>query len=410
VRATAASAAPVDERLVDRVLGAAEGAYDEVNGGFGSAPKFPQTEALVFLAEQARRRTEPRLLEMARHTLERMAGGGTYDHVEGGFFRYSTTADWSVPHFEKMLEDHAGLLQALCRTGQGAILDDAVRYLETVLRDPETGLFAGSQDADETYYGQDARGRAALTPPYVDRRLYASWNCQLALAFLEIDGWLERPALAGQAERLLTSLFERLATQDGGLLHAPGVAGQLGDQVAGLRAATAAYGAGLGEPWRNRALDLVHHLETAYGDPDLGGYFDRVEADPLGRLGQRLKPLAENSLAALGLLELDALLGEPESTLREQAERALRSVAGLAPQLGLQAAVFARALDRLAGPPVKVTTGTPDLIRHALDAYPYAMIERREQEAAVLCAGTRCLAPELDGQRLQASIRRLVDG
>src|SRR5207248_4258727 len=102
----AASSGTLEPGLVDRVLGAVEGAYDAVHGGFGSAPKFPQTDAIALLAEQSALRGEPDLMEMARHTLARMAGGGTYDHVEGGFFRYSTTADWSVPHFEKMLEDH----------------------------------------------------------------------------------------------------------------------------------------------------------------------------------------------------------------------------------------------------------------------------------------------------------------
>ena len=84
-----------------------------------------------------------------------------YDHVEGGFFRYSTTQDWSVPHFEKMLEDHAGLLSALALAGEGEILDSATAYLDGVLRDPATGLYAGSQDADERYYTRRRRPRRA---------------------------------------------------------------------------------------------------------------------------------------------------------------------------------------------------------------------------------------------------------
>src|SRR3979411_2920562 len=99
---------------------------------------------------------------MAVHPLEKMAGGGTYDHVEGGFFRYSTTQDWSVPHFDKMLEDHAGLISALALSGEGEILDSATAYLDRVLRDPGTGLYGGSQDADEEYYARDAEGRRQL--------------------------------------------------------------------------------------------------------------------------------------------------------------------------------------------------------------------------------------------------------
>src|SRR5919201_3182945 len=119
----AAQAGALSPSLVDTVVNAAVAAYDETYGGFGSSPKFPQAEALALLTEQATVREKPELLRMARFTLEQMAGGGTYDQVAGGFFRYSTTPDWSVPHFEKMLEDHGLLVTALALTGQTEILD-----------------------------------------------------------------------------------------------------------------------------------------------------------------------------------------------------------------------------------------------------------------------------------------------
>ena len=147
----ARSAGLLSPALVDSVLEAVRASYDEAYGGFGPAPKFPQTEALLLLLEQAQIRDDEALRRMAVHTLERMAGGGTYDHVEGGFFRYSTTQDWSVPHFEKMLEDHAGLVSAAAMAGMTDALDSATGYLDRTLRDPSTGLYAGSQDADEHY-------------------------------------------------------------------------------------------------------------------------------------------------------------------------------------------------------------------------------------------------------------------
>ena len=83
--ATAArSAGELDNGLVDTVLDAVKNAYDPAYGGFGNAPKFPQTDALLLLLEQAQIRSDPELRRMAVHTLEQMAGGGTYDHVEGG--------------------------------------------------------------------------------------------------------------------------------------------------------------------------------------------------------------------------------------------------------------------------------------------------------------------------------------
>ena len=408
----AASAGPLNPGQVDRLLGAVETAYDPEHGGFGSAPKFPQTDAIALLAEQSALRGEPRLMEMARHTLARMAGGGTYDHVEGGFFRYSTTPDWSVPHFEKMLEDHGGLVYALALTGQADILDDAARYLDTVLRDPETGLYAGSQDADEEYYAQDGEGRHDRTPPYVDRRVYTAWNCGLAIAYLEADTRLGRPRLRDHAAALLERLFAELGTPDGGLRHTRDgdAGGQLGDQVWGLWAATRAAAAGLGSAWRERALALAAHLEAAYADGELGGYFDHAGGDRLGRLDERIKPLAENSVAALALAELDALLGDPALDLRVRARRALESVAALPRRYGTMAAVFARALDRVLREPVKVTTLDPGLPRGLIDAYPYAVIERAGDERAVLCVGTTCLPPTRDADELSRSLAAATRG
>jgi uncharacterized protein len=403
--AVAASAGSLEAGLVDRVLGSVETAYDPAHGGFGSAPKFPQPHAIALLAEQAVLRGEAALMEMARNTLAMMAGGGTYDHAEGGFFRYSTTPDWSVPHFEKMLEDHGGLLSALALTGQAEILDDAARYLDTVLRDPETGLYAGSQDADEEYYKLDADGRRDRVAPYVDRRVYAAWNCELAVAYLQADLHLGRPLLRERAAAALGRLFAGFAQPDGGLRHtADGDGGQLGDQVWGLRAATAAAAAGLDGPWRERALALARHLEEAYADAELGGYFDHAGGDRLGRLEERLKPLGENSVAAMGLSELDALLGDPALGLRDRARRALESVAALPRRYGIMAAVFARALDRVVREPVKLTTLDPELPRAVLAAYPYAVIERSGDERAVLCMGTVCLAPTRSASELTEAL------
>ncbi|MBJ7602438.1 MAG: thioredoxin domain-containing protein [Candidatus Dormibacteraeota bacterium] len=376
-QAAAISAGKLQPGLVDRILGNVEQAYDAEYGGFGDAPKFPQTDALALLAEQSLLRGEPGLLEMARHTLAQMAGGGTYDHVEGGFFRYSTTRDWSVPHFEKMLEDHAGLLSALALTGQAEILDDAVRYLETVLRDEQTGLYAGSQDADEDYYARDEAGRQELRPPYVDRRVYVAWNCALAVAYLDADARLDRPRLRERALQVLDAVFQRFSDPAGGLLHTDEVGGQLGDQVWGLLACVRA-----GQ--RERASQLLGVLRDRYADAELGGYFDHAAVDSTARLAQRQKPLGENAIAALALAEMG------ESDLARQA---LESVGALFRQYGLMSAVFARAFDRLGREPVKLSTSSPDLARAALNAYPYAMVEPGEAEVAVICVGTRCLRP-----------------
>jgi uncharacterized protein len=389
--AIARSAGSLDRGLVDLVVEAVKSAYDPEYGGFGGAPKFPQTDALLLLLEQSTLRSDSELRHMALHTLEQMTTGGTYDHVEGGFFRYSTTQDWSVPHFEKMLEDHAGLVEALHLAGMQEALEKTAGYLDRVLRDPATGLYAGSQDADERYYSLDAAGRAKLTPPYVDRRVYTSWNAALAISY--IDAGLP-------ADELLDSLFARAYRKGEGMIHAEGVGGQLGDQVWSLWAAVR---------WNRLeiALDLASHIDERYADSDFGGYFDRDVAGDLGelgRLGERIKPLAENSIAAIALSELDTLLGDPSSPYRGRARRALESVAQLPHQYGLMAAVFARALDRLPYA-IKVTTRNPELARAARAAHPYAVIDANGDDRAIVCIGTICLAPVSTATAVTDAIR-----
>jgi uncharacterized protein YyaL (SSP411 family) len=93
-------------------------AFDSMNGGFGSAPKFPHSMDLQLLLRRWKRRPSDEVLHMVTHTLEKMAAGGIYDHLAGGFARYSVDERWLVPHFEKMLYDNALLVSALVDWGQ----------------------------------------------------------------------------------------------------------------------------------------------------------------------------------------------------------------------------------------------------------------------------------------------------
>ena len=81
--------------------------FDATHGGFGGAPKFPQAHMLQFLLRYWQRTGEPQARQMVETTLDHMARGGIHDQLGGGFHRYSTDAEWKVPHFEKMLYDQA---------------------------------------------------------------------------------------------------------------------------------------------------------------------------------------------------------------------------------------------------------------------------------------------------------------
>src|SRR5438270_12708562 len=126
------------------------------------------------------------------------------------------------------------------------------------------------------------------------------------------------------------------------MLHSEGVGGQLGDQVWSMLAAIRARQHGFGDRWLPIALDLAEHIAKNYGDAELGGYFDHAGVEELGRLGERIKPLAENSVAAMALVELAILVGAPNAPYPKLARRALATVAALPLESGPTAAVLPR--------------------------------------------------------------------
>lgn len=129
--------------------------FDSQHGGFGNAPKFPPSMGLPFLLRYWHQSGNANALEMVELTLEKMARGGMYDQLGGGFHRYSTDAHWLVPHFEKMLYDNAQLVVAYFEAYQATqkpfYRDIATETLDYVLRemyDAENGGFYSTQDAD----------------------------------------------------------------------------------------------------------------------------------------------------------------------------------------------------------------------------------------------------------------------
>ncbi|HTU71798.1 MAG TPA: DUF255 domain-containing protein [Candidatus Baltobacteraceae bacterium] len=413
-RRTVYDVAPPDvltRALVDEFATALLEGYDEEFGGFNEAPKFPQPEVHEFLLAYWRRSNDARIYELVAHTMRAMAHGGMYDAVEGGFFRYSTTRDWTIPHFEKMAEDHAGLLRVLAQLQLWApgelVRDDLVKtigYVRTVLRDPQTGFFAGSQDADEAYYALPLEERRARTAPFVDRRSYSNWTAALAGAFAWAGLALEDRTLVDEALATLDAMHERLRDEDGLLFHvaapgeAPRIRGLLGDQVAYIRALLDAYEISSEPRMLERARTHADAAIAAFGAPD-GGFYDRSNRDALALLELPDRPIVDNGVMAENLLRLASLLHEDR--YRGLAQRTLLLYANTFARALTFSAAYVRALARYLAPEVAVrVTGelaAAAALRRAARQLPSPFVtvtsEPGSSVAAYLCVGTTCTAP-----------------
>jgi hypothetical protein len=355
-------------------------AFDPLYGGIGAEPKFPQPDVFGFMLVYGLQRgagdpehvpeggsallRPTRIHEVARATLTAVADGGLYDRVEGGFFRYATQRDWSVPHYEKMLEDNARLIALFAEAALLAPDHDlgdpelyrrraegAADYLVATLWQEDTGAFGGSQDADERYYLLGAEARAESPPPYVDPTVYVDWNALAARALFKAAAAFRRPELADRAIRLLERLFAAARHGDAmaHFVHADGRLGDgaplLSDQVAVAAAALDGYEATAERRWLRRARALADWAGEHLSAPD-GRLLDRLAApgESAGLLAHPVPSLDENAGLAEVLLRLEAYTGE--ARLRE---RALEILAAWAPhweQYGVAAAPYAQALLR----------------------------------------------------------------
>jgi len=151
--------ADFDLGVVDAQIKSITQLFDIKNGGFGRAPKFPHSSAIDLILERYQQKKEKHLLAMAETTLEKMARGGVYDQLAGGFHRYSVDERWLVPHFEKMSYDNSELLKNYVHASQVSekhdweasfsdTADSIAIWVTRVLSDQENGGFYASQDAD----------------------------------------------------------------------------------------------------------------------------------------------------------------------------------------------------------------------------------------------------------------------
>src|SRR3989475_814730 len=441
-------------KVIDQIVESAMKMFDPRNGGFGTAPKFPHPAALDLLMDQYVYTGDEKLRDAVVTTLEKMAHGGVYDQLAGGFHRYSVDERWVVPHFEKMCYDNSELLKNYVHAYQvtgseifAEIARDIVRWMDEWLSDREHGGFYASQDAD---YSMDDDGdyftwtleetKTVLTEeeaevarlryeineigemqhnpaknvlyiraspeeiskrlnfpletvcarlesakqkmyaarlkrptPYIDKTVYVSWNALCISAYLEAAKVLGLDAARQFALRSLDRILAQGWNPEDGLGHVIAysdaqagrtkIPGLLDDYAFAACACLDAYEATSDLSYFNFARSIVDAMIQRFFDSVSGGFFDTEimangNSGSLGVLGIRRKPFqdsptpAGNPVAAIALLRMHAYTNEP--SYRDNAERTLEILAGLAGQYGLFAATYGIAAVHLSRPHTQV--------------------------------------------------------
>jgi uncharacterized protein YyaL (SSP411 family) len=292
-----------------------------------------------------------------------------------------------------------------------------------VLLDRSSGLFAGSQDADEAYYALPLDERKKMQAPYVDRTSYSNWSAGLAAAFVMAGNVLEDDGLTDAGTRALDALHD-LRDESGLLYHVlepggtPKIRGLLTDQAAYLRALLDAH-AETGEPrFFERAIDLAQAIIVSFG-AEGGGFYDHAAIEEqLGNLDLRDRPLADNAVVADSLLRLAALTHDER--LRGLACETLALYAQTYERSGMFAAAYARAVRRCVEPPVTLQiAGTPEETRDLREAalrLPVPLLamqtaepcDGRERGNAYYCIGEQCAPPAASAAGLRSAFETLT--
>ena len=361
--------------------------YDKEWGGFGRAPKFPSAHNLLFLLQMAEPVTDAAGKVdqlsgpvMVHHTLKCMAQGGMYDHLGGGFSRYSTDEKWLVPHFEKTLYDNALLAMAYSEAGYGSIACEILDYVLRELTHPEGGFYCG-QDADSdgeegkfylwtedeikqklgTEKGEAFCRAYQIEPSGIPNRIGQPWTeespmkeekqilaeyrqerCELGLDDKILTSWdglmVAAMAMVGRQQGRIDYVLAAEKAAGFIKVHLPRSSGRLWHRYSdgevaheGQLSDYAYYSYGLLELFRStqkvdyllQAVQITQWMEMLFADEAKGGYYETAE-DSEGLIA-RLKETddgalpSSNSVAALVLAELGALTGERR--WREAADR-----------------------------------------------------------------------------------------
>ena len=356
-----------DGGIVKTVATAILEGWDKGFGGLGEGQKFPQPATVEFALARFAETGDDAMRAFAVSTLDGMMNGGLMDPVEGGFFRYSTRSDWSVPHYEKMLSDNAGLIEVYLQAagllenrGYAEVARSAIDYALVNLLEEEQRGFYGSQDADEEYYSHALEGRERMRKPGIDRTVYTDSTSRMISALAPASFALGDPGLLTIAERCADFLWREGFRHGRGACHyfldgEPRLFDEPSDQAWMLRAMQDLYQA-TGDPVHlERAIELADLVIQRYASPEgwIGEATPAVDPDAeeekavavLADVPSVIPDIEVNGVAARAFLTLEALA--PDHGYAESGERLLSALSGRAGRYSFFAAEFALAADAL---------------------------------------------------------------
>lgn len=320
--------------------------YDPVSGGFRDAPKFFEPEAIDLALSRYFWQRDPVWRQMALFTLDQQLK--LYDQVWGGFFRYAEEADWSHPHYEKLLSIQAtnllNYLEAYQVTGQPQyreVVEGTMRYVMRFLSG-QGGFFA-SQDADvrssdssgsgmpgDEFFILDESQRLAVGIPAVDRTMLTDWNALMIKAALRVSQVLGNMQARTFALKTLQRLYKERYQPGRGLAHLlqdghPAEFGLLADQVFFADALLEAFLTTGSSHYLKEAETVIEDAVRLFEDGQGGGYFDRTpSASSLGLLKFPHKDLPVNAALSMVFSDLFYLTQDPR--YREKAEHILQMI------------------------------------------------------------------------------------
>ena len=323
------------ETVLDRLIEL----YDEQFGGFGLEPKQPPWEALRFLTARYGLTGDRPILAMVETTLQGI-WHGIYDLKDQGFFRYSVSRDWKVPHYEKMLVSNANLAmsyleayQVTRKTAYKNAAEGTLQYLLNTLFGPGEGLFFASQDADELFYQMSWKDRDATAPPPADRTFYSGWNALTAQALIQAANVLGSPVYRRVGSDILEKLWRESWTSLGGLCRRAGELSEgtpiLADQVDFLQAWLSLYQSTGLPDCLARAAEIARAIEQLFGAPSGGCYDTTPPSSFEAALLPREQPALDNSHWAEALIVLSHLTND--SGYSDRAAAAVRIFESVVP-------------------------------------------------------------------------------